>query len=101
MNSDINPFKVGDILVGSSGYDAHISRFFSVIKTTASCVYLVELCQEQNWQQGGMDWTTKPTKETTGSSFRRNVKGGSYVRINSFTSAFKWSGEVCRNYNYH
>jgi hypothetical protein len=99
-----NPFKVGDILHSKTGYEAAISEFHKVVKVSGKNVWIVELEQHRKYENGGMDWVSTPNLNTpvdAKSGTRRLVKGGKYVKINSFRTAWLWNGEPSHDYNYH
>jgi hypothetical protein len=98
-----NTLKVGDILHSATGYEASISEFHKVVKVSGKNVWLVELPVNRKYQNGGMDWEASPDLQSSvdGPTIRRLVKDGNRVKIDSYRTAWKWSGEVAHDYNYH
>lgn len=98
--------KVGDILVGCSGYEASYAHFAKVIGVTAHTVRLVPLPTiDRNYSNGGMDWESLPNLTgENGPAFSRVVKfrDGQYcVRLNDYTTMYKWEGHAISCFDHH
>lgn len=104
--SSLRQPKVGEILVGSYGYEASIATFAKVLKVTASTVLLQELDQIHTYtpNTGGMYWDAVPTDQTCGSPKVKRFKSneGSYsVKWTNYQWLRPWGGEVVSCYNVH
>ena len=99
-----NIIKKGDIISGSYGYDACLTRFYRVITRTEKTVTLVQLRTVAIGPCSYEGYEVVPGDEV-GEPFRKKVKAGSYwgeyVDITSYMSAFPWDGEPELNYNWH
>jgi hypothetical protein len=102
----VNPFKVGEILVGTWGYEACLATFVKVVGITGKSVKLVELDQHQTgtWVAGtAMPIVSKPigqqvkTKKVNVSSYNNEP----YIKWSSYQSLFRWNGEAINTYNHH
>lgn len=97
--------KPGDILVSTWGYEARLATFFKVIGVTAKSVKLAELVDQVrtgDWMSG----TAKPAPnsrlgETVTKRVKANYAGTPCVKINSFSTAYKWDGNPIQTYNHH
>lgn len=103
--ADVN---VGDMFVGSYGYEANIHRFFEVVKVTPKTVTLCELAEERG-DYSWCEWKSRPIRgQYVGKpeSHKLHVgnRGDVSVRINSYMSAAllrDYDGHWFSNYNYH
>jgi len=95
-----NPFKVGDVLVCSWGYDQTNVDFYVVQRTTKSMVEMVKCGSKSVQAHGPMSDAVVPDPEKTfGNPLKKRVQGymdggefRAYVTMNSFSSARKWEG---------
>ena len=98
--------KVGDVLVGTYGYEACIAVFAQVVAVTKSSVRIVMLEQNNNYT-GPMEWTATPVLNTVEGNtvlkrFKTDPYGSGYVvNYNSYTRLRKWDGTALHCYNYH
>jgi len=105
-----NVLKVGDILVGSTGYEASISCFYEVvsISATGKTAQIVELEQNRVYDQkmAGMYWTSTPI---IGSNLRGNTEtkkinyrdGNPVIKIRDYLTIHRWNGQPRSDYNVH
>lgn len=91
----VNPYKVGDILYSSWGYDQTNIDFYQVVAVNGKSVELRELKREA--RQDGMDsGKTKAIKNAFASekSFAKRVTNSNgYINLNSYSSLSRWNGE--------
>lgn len=100
--------KVGDLFVGSFGYEANIHRFFVVTKVTPKTVTVCELAEERI-DNGWCEWKScpildKPVGKTETHKLRVSYDGTPYVAINTYMNAYHtpdYDGHWFSNYNYH
>lgn len=100
--------KVGDLFVGSFGYEANIHRFFVVTKVTTKTVTVCELA-EGRIDNGWCEWKSrpildKPVGKTETHKLRVSYDGTPYVAINTYMNAYHtpdYDGHWFSNYNYH
>jgi hypothetical protein len=95
----VNPYKVGDILVCSWGYDQTNIDFYQVIRTTKASVEIVEIGQYVEKTTGSCDYVMpRALKLVTGNdnveSQLKRVGAFGRVRLNSYSSASKWDGKA-------
>jgi len=95
-----NPFKIGDILVNSWGWEQTNIDFYEVTKATSKTVTVREIAQTTNEQTGWMrgtclpcpgKYTGKPQIKRIG-VFVHNNQPQFYVNA-KFGSMYKWDGE--------
>lgn len=100
--------SVGDMFVGSYGYEANIHRFFEVMKVTPKTVTLCELAEERS-DNGWCEWKSRPIRgqyvgKPESHKLHVSNRGDVSVRINSYMSAAllrDYDGHWFSNYNYH
>lgn len=103
--------QVGEIIVGSWGYEARYPEFYRVLKLQNGWITLQKLQKVQVGMDGDpygggcrlMNTNGQPNNEK---AFRRKIGMNSqsqnqYVKINSYEFARKWDGENEEEYNYH
>ncbi len=99
-----NPLKVGDVIVGSYGYEASISEFYEVTARKGQTVTLRSLKTNRTYRTGGMEWTSMalPGCYESGPITKRvKERGGvEYVKFDLY-GCWLWDGEVRHDYNYH
>lgn len=106
MNSTIAP-KVGDILVGSYGYEASISTFAKVVAVGAATVKVRELNQRRDYHpnSGGMHWTSTPLDNNfTGPVVTKRVRAlekGYCVKWSSYQNLYLGTLSPREDYNVH
>jgi len=97
-----NPFKVGDILYSSWGYDQTNIDFYRVEKVSGGTVTVIQLESEEKTDPspGGAGWSmigkVTPTNRTKGAAFRRKVQTTGRepgIKIESYAGAWKWDGK--------
>ena len=99
--------KVGDVLVGSYGYEASIATFAIVLAVTGKSIRVRELDQRCEYKGGGgMYWTAFPllgkgigevmTKRFTCSERGYSIKWSSYQKLHG-----PWTGTSVECYNVH
>ena len=96
-----NPFKVGDVLCSSWGYDQTNASFYKVIAVTAKQVTLQQYGTTRTESSPrSMSGTTTPDfTHPLESPIRRAVKfcdfdgGRHYVKIESYERAYAWDGK--------
>ena len=99
--------KVGDILVGSYGYEASIANFAKVLKVNAKTVVLGHLPATSDYKanSGGMNWDATPilTGGTTGAFVKRFIASekGYIVKNWGCCTLYKWDGKPVSCYDYH
>lgn len=85
----VNPFKVGDILYSSWGYDQTNIDFYRVVKVLDKMVEIVEISSKSvdasHVVPGG--------SVKDGKRIKKIVQPGGYIRLTSFSSAYKWDGK--------
>lgn len=97
--------KTGDILVSTWGYEARIASFYKVVGTTPKSVKIAELVDHirtGDWVGG----TSKPDPNSRHGNIMTkrvmsNYAGVPCVKINSFSTAYKWDGNPVQTYNHH
>lgn len=98
--------KVGDVLVGTYGYEACIAVFAKVIAVTNASVKIT-LLDQNNSYSGPMEWKSLPILNSyIGDTLMKRFKTGGYdcgyvVNYNSYTHLSKWNGNALNCYNYH
>ena len=108
--------QVGDIMLGTYGYEARYPEFYKVTKISGELAYLqtlkkVFVSRSGNYSGDVSLYTTngEPSGEKI---FRRKVKYSTYfqygqeqfspyVKISSYEYACKWDGSDQDQYNYH
>jgi hypothetical protein len=99
----VNGPKVGDILVGTWGYDACIADFLKVVEVGKKTVKVVMLDGVAT-HTGPMEWTSMPSPDMErGEVATKKVEpqGNSYRIKGSNCSFYLWSGKPVHCYNYH
>jgi hypothetical protein len=106
----VNGPKVGDILMGSFGYEARIAVWCCVVKVNPKTIVLVELAdiQTPKANAGGMYWTSMPG-EPNGKEETKLVKiftdhtGKVTYRVkwNSCCRLYPWTGKSIECYDVH
>lgn len=103
MNSTIAP-KVGDILVGSYGYEASISTFAKVVAVGAATVKVRELNQRRAYKDC-MHWTSTPIdNDFIGAVVTKRVKAyenGYRVKWSSYQNLYLGDLSPRDDYNEH
>lgn len=101
----INPPKIGDILVSTSGYEACIAHFAKVIDVTKSSVKIIRIASKDVYKQGGMDWVSTPIiDDERGEVMTKRYKAyeDSYViKETSYSNYYLWKGNPIDCYNHH
>ena len=87
----VNPYKVGDILYSSWGYDQTNIDFYEVIGVTGQSIKIVELGNKVVGSRGQDDLVV-PDKSRKGKQMLKRVSTNGYVSISSFQSAHLWDG---------
>ncbi len=87
----VNPYKVGDILYSSWGYDQTNIDFYKVIAVTGQSIRIVQVADKVVGTSGQEDLVV-PTDKAIGSPMLKKVGTNGYVRITSFAGASKWDG---------
>ena len=99
------PFKVGDILVSSWGYEQTNVDYYQVVKTVGKMtVVLREIGYGQTEDTGPMQEKVMPKKDKfIGGEFRRrvNVEYSASVRIDRSSHAYLWDGKPDHRSWYH
>jgi hypothetical protein len=102
--------QIGEIIVGSWGYEARYPEFYQVIKMVNGWITLQKLKKVQvglnGDPYGGGCRLMFPSTVKDGVPFRRKMKvnslsEGFFVRISSYEYARKWDGQNEEEYNYH
>ena len=99
--------KVGDILVGSYGYEASYANFAKVLKVNAKTVVLGHMgsTSEYKANTSGMNWDAMPNLDggTTGAKVKRFIANekGYMVKNWGCCTLRKWDGEPVSCYDYH
>ena len=105
--------KIGDILLGSWGYEARYPEFYWVTNISNGYVVLYKLNKIYQGSTGNFYddiryYTTDGTIQEGAKSFRRKIKNYGqgdkvhyYVKINSYEHASLWDGSDQQEYNYH
>lgn len=96
--------KVGDIFVGTWGYEACLATFVKVTKVMKTSVKVVELDQIQTG-----DWTAGTAMPAVNSPIGKEILkkvnttrfGEVRLKWNSYTGLYKWNGEAVQTYNHH
>lgn len=97
-----NPFKVGDVLVNTWGYDQTNVDFYVVVRTTRHSVDIARCGAKSVDATGWASDTCVPDPEkVSGETMRKRVQGyvdndgsfNAYVTMNSYSSARKWDGK--------
>jgi hypothetical protein len=101
----VNP-KVGDILVGTYGYEARIATFVEVVSVSGSRIKVRELKQNRNYTGcGGMDWTATPVKNSGAGIVTKVFTSHEdcyRIKWTSYQSLYgPWDGQPVSCYNYH
>lgn len=86
-----NPYKVGDILYSSWGYDQTNIDFYKVLAVTGQSIRIVQVA-DKVVGTSGQDDLVVPTDKTIGAPMVRRVSTNGYVKINSFAVASFWNG---------
>lgn len=87
--------KVGDILYCSWGYDQTQVDFYEIVDLIGpTMVAMREVSQKvvRSWRDAAEYVAAEPGK-FVGSVLRKKVSPGNRVKINSYSSAYKWDGE--------
>ena len=105
LKTNTNTPAVGDILLSMSGYDACIAYWAVVVSVTPKQVKIREVRAENDFQQGGMNWTSRPQlRDNTRKVLSRSWKDAGYsysIKRNSYSSYTKHSGDSVECYNHH
>jgi len=97
------PFKVGDILVSTWGYEQTNVDFYKVLSVNNLTVTFQEL-QSQQKSDGDMQGTAVPTQKLIGAVRKgqmRNRGNATYIKLNSYSFAHLWDGKPERYTAYH
>ena len=93
-------FNVNDILVGKSGYNCTMVKFYKVIRTSKTNVWLQKLLNKTTSHDGyGQAGYVVPSdQESLETSFRRKVQTSEYgncdyVKISDYDYAYAWDGK--------
>ena len=108
--------EVGDVMLGTYGYEARYPEFYKVTKISGEWAYLqplkkVFVSRSGNYS-GDVSWYTTNGEASEAKAFRRKIKYSTYiqygedqyspyVRISSYEYAYKWDGSDQDQYNYH
>jgi hypothetical protein len=103
--------KVGDILVGTWGYEARLATYVKVVKVLAKSVVVVELDEDRVYDSklGGMYWTSTPNihmvADGGGACVTKRISpdrdGGYCIKWNNFTHLYPWNGQPLNCYDVH
>lgn len=100
------PFKEGDVLVSTWGYDARLATFWKVLKVTAKTVKIVELKDQRHtgdWFKG----TSEPIlNDNYGKVENPRIKdfrsdGVKCLKTKDYGYAYLWDGKPVNTYNHH
>ena len=94
----VNPYKVGDILYSSWGYDQTNIDFYKVTAVTGQSIRIVQVA-DKVVESRTQDDMVVPTDNVIGQPMLKKVDAKGYVKINSFTVASKWNGRPMRQTN--
>lgn len=100
----MNPFKVGDILYSSWGYDQTNIDFFQVVKATDKSVWIREIegIKEPKGHLHGevtalkdkfCSWSLIHKNNEAVSRNLKNFNNTPYINIKGYNSAFLWDGK--------
>jgi hypothetical protein len=96
-----NPYKVGDILVSSWGYDQTNIDYFQVVRTSDKSVWIREI-ESFKHPEEGLQGTCMPDKDNfktwslmhkRNEAVRRNVQADGYVKVTDSHGARAWNFE--------
>jgi hypothetical protein len=90
-----NPYKIGNILVSSWGYDQTNIDFFQVTRLTAKSIYIKEIKSKIiSYNANGSYGKVVPLVDNFISNESRHkvLDDKGYIKINSFALARPWSG---------
>lgn len=97
--------KIGDILVGFFGYDAHIADWYKVVGVTNSSVRLIGLADNRKYTgMGGIDWTSTPNENRRAGDTqtkRFTASADSYFVNTRLCRLYPWDGTPASCYNHH
>ncbi len=106
VNATVTP-KVGDILMGSYGYEASIPTFAKVVKVGPKSIQVVELDgKSHSYQTGGMEWKVDvDVNAPVGKVMTKKVKlfeKGYGIKWSSYQNLYgPWEPVTVSAYNYH
>lgn len=100
--------KIGDVLMGTYGYEACIPTFVQVVGVSGKSVSVqaIDCRSEYKPNSGGMEWTVFPKKDClVGPVVKKIFKaiGNGYkVKWTSYQNLYgPWTGTSVEAYNYH
>jgi hypothetical protein len=92
-DTPVNPFKVGDILTGSWGYDQTNVEFWQVIKATKAMVSIQKVQKFQSSDNGHQARVYAAKDQLTGEILNKRVDANGYVKLYDFGCYLsKWGG---------
>ena len=101
MNSENNTFKVGDILLGTWGYEACIATFAQVTAVKPKSIVVREIGQTRK-NQDCMNWVSTPNRdEFVGPPMVKKVTKYNSIKWTNYCGLHKWSGSPVECYNVH
>lgn len=93
-----NPYKVGDLLYSSWGYDQTNIDFYKVLAVSGKSIKIVQVA-DKIVGTSGQDDLVVPTDKAIGAPMVRRVSTNGYVKINSYASASFYAGKPMRQTN--
>ena len=93
-----NPYKVGDLLYSSWGYDQTNIDFYKVLAVSGKSIKIVQVA-DKIVGTSGQDDLVVPTDKAIGVPMVRRVSTNGYVRINSYAAASFYAGKPMRQTN--
>lgn len=93
-----NPYKVGDLLYSSWGYDQTNIDFYKVLAVSDKSIKIVQVA-DKIVGTSGQDDLVVPTDKAIGVPMVRRVSTNGYVKINSYASASFYAGKPMRQTN--